>query len=102
MTINYRVCIICSRSDKASREAFVEGKMSGSTHMVLSETMVKLTTELGEVCAHVQKLLSQMEVDGLTAEQAASILAELGAEVVHLHAHTDGLQEIINDELEKL
>ena len=45
--------------------------MSGVTHTVLSETMVKVTTELG-------------------------------AEVVHLHAHTDGLQDIISDELEKL
>jgi len=76
--------------------------MSGLAHMVLSETMTELTRELGDVCAHVQKLLSQLEVEGLSAEQAASILAELGAEVVHLHAHTDGLQELINDEIEKL
>ena len=76
--------------------------MNELAHMVLSETMTKLTKELGEVCSHVQKLLSQLEVEGLSAEQAASILAELGAEVVHLHAHTDGLQELINDEIEKL
>ena len=76
--------------------------MSGLAHMVLSENMTTLMAELGEVCAHVQKLLSQLEVEGLSAEQAAGILAELGSEVVHLHAHTDGLQEIINDEIEKL
>lgn len=69
--------------------------MSGLTHMVLSETMMGLTRELGEVCAHVQRLVGQLEVEGLSSEQAASILAELGAEVVHLHAHTDGLQELI-------
>jgi len=76
--------------------------MTGLAHMVLSETMTEITKELGEVGSHVLKLLSQLEVEGLSNEQAAGILAELGAEVVHLHAHTDGLQELINDEIERL
>ena len=76
--------------------------MSGLTHMVVSETLMTMLTELGTVCAHVQKLLSQLEVEGLSNEQAAGILAELGAEVAHLQAHTDGFQEVINDEIEKL
>ena len=64
--------------------------------------MTELTKELGEVGSRVLKLLSQLEVEGLSTEQAAGILAELGAEVVHLQAHTDGLQELINDEIERL
>jgi hypothetical protein len=76
--------------------------MSGLTQMVVSETLATMLTELGVVCAHLQKLLSQLEVEGLSNEQAAGVLAELGAEVAHLQAHTDGLQDIINDEIEKL
>ncbi len=76
--------------------------MTGLAHMVLSETMTEIAKELGEVGSRVLKLLSQLEVEGLSTEQAAGILAELGAEVVHLHAHTDGLQELINDEIERL
>ncbi|HAK87960.1 MAG TPA: hypothetical protein DCP24_02595 [Nitrospiraceae bacterium] len=67
-----------------------------------SETLGVLLKELGEECSKTLKLLSQIEVEELTHEQLAGILSELAVSAVHLHAHTDGLQDIINDEIEKL
>lgn len=76
--------------------------MRSVANIVLSETITELLKELGEECNKTLKLLSQLEIEGLAPEQVANILAELGAAVVHLHAHTDGLQELINDEIERL
>jgi hypothetical protein len=68
----------------------------------ISETLSVLLKELGEECSRTLKLLSQIEVEDLTHEQLAGILTELAVSAVHLNAHTDGLQELINDEIEKL
>lgn len=76
--------------------------MRVTSDIVLTETITELLKELGEECSKTLKLLSQLEIEGLTSEQVANILAELGAAAVHLHAHTDGLQELINDEIERL
>lgn len=76
--------------------------MRSVANIVLSETITELLKELGEECNKTLKLLSQLEIEGLAPEQVANILAELGAAVVHLNAHTDGLQELINDEIERL
>lgn len=76
--------------------------MRSVANISLNETMTELLSELREECNKTLKLLSQLEVEDLKPEQVTNILAELGAAVVHLNAHTDGLQELINDEIERL
>jgi hypothetical protein len=68
----------------------------------LNETLAVLLRELVEECQDVLKLYSQLQVKGLSAEQIASILSDLAVSAVHLHAHTAGLQDLINDEIERL
>lgn len=68
----------------------------------INETLRVLLKELGDECSRTLKLLSQVEIEDLTHEQLAGILTELAVSVVHLHTHTDGLQELINDEIERL
>lgn len=68
----------------------------------ISETLSVLLKETGEECGRTLKLLSQIEIEDLTHEQLAGILSELAVSFVHLHAHTEGLQELINDEIEGL
>ena len=57
--------------------------------------------ELGEESQDILKLLAQLKLSYLSTEQIEDILAELTASVVHLHAHTDGLDDLISDQLEK-
>lgn len=68
----------------------------------LNETLSTLLTELGEECQRTLQLLAQLQLNHLTADQMGDILAELTGSVVHLHGHTEGLQELISDELERL
>ncbi len=70
--------------------------------IVLSETLKALLDELGEECQNILRLLAQLQVNGLRSEQVEDILAELTASIVHLHVHTADLQDVINDELERL
>lgn len=58
--------------------------------------------EIGDECQRVLKLLSQLEVSRLTTEQVEDVLAELTASVIHLHVHTEGMDELITRELERL
>jgi len=55
--------------------------------------------ELGEECQHTLKLLAQLEMGGLAEAQVETILGELSAAVLHLHEHTRGLDEIIDEDL---
>ncbi|MFN3476950.1 MAG: hypothetical protein ACK4Z6_05290 [Candidatus Methylomirabilales bacterium] len=64
----------------------------------LSPRTVTLLTELGEECQRVLKLLAQLEMPGLREAQVEAILGELSAAVLHLHEHTRGLNEIINED----
>ncbi len=68
----------------------------------LNETLAVLLQELATECQDVLKLYSQLQVKDLSAEQIASILSDLAVSSVHLHAHTAGLQDLINDEIERL
>ncbi len=54
-----------------------------------------LLSELQEACQQVPKLLARLETPGLTEKQVDDILGDLSALVVHLHAHTRGLDEVI-------
>ena len=69
--------------------------------MVLDQTLTILLEELGEESQDILKLLAQLKLSYLSTEQIEDILAELTASVVHLHAHTDGLDDLISDQLEK-
>lgn len=71
------------------------------TKIALDETLTTLLEELGEECQNTLKLLSQLKVSHLGSEQMEDILAELTASVIHLHAHTDGLDDLISEQLER-
>lgn len=70
--------------------------------IALSRTLLVLLKELSEECQDTLKLISHLEIKDLTAEQVASILSELAVSVTHLHVHTENLQDLINDEIERL
>lgn len=65
----------------------------------VNSTLSTLLTELGEECDNVLFLLSQLKLSNLTDDQKGDILAELIGSVCHLHVHTDGLPELIEDEI---
>ena len=65
----------------------------------LSPGTVTLLTELGEECQHILKLLAQLEIPGLAEAQAEAVLGKLSAAVLHLHEHTRGLDEIIDEDV---
>ncbi|MBE0426229.1 MAG: hypothetical protein IBX72_06245 [Nitrospirae bacterium] len=76
--------------------------MKTAEKIILNETLSILLKELAEECQEALKLILQLQVKGLSSEQIASILSELAVSTVHLHAHTAGLQDLINDEIERL
>jgi len=57
---------------------------------------VRVLDELRGECETVLKLLAQLEVPGLHADQAEDLLGDLSAAVLHLHEHTRGLDERID------
>jgi hypothetical protein len=77
-------------------------RKSEITKITLDEALSTLLEELGEECQNTLKLLTQLKTTYPDTEQIENILAELTASVVHLHAHTDGLDDLISDQLEKL
>jgi len=68
----------------------------------LNKPLTVLLKELAEECQETLKLITQLEVKDLSEDQISSILSRLAVSVVHLHAHTEGLQDLINDEVERL
>ena len=52
--------------------------------------------ELGEECARVLILLRRLARARAAARGTGAILGELGAVVIHLHAHTKGLDKLID------
>jgi hypothetical protein len=57
-----------------------------------------LLEELGEECQRILKLLAQLELPGLQEEQVDPLLGELSAAILHLHEHTRGLDEQLDQE----
>lgn len=53
--------------------------------------------ELGEECARVLLLLQRLARARLSRQDRSEILGELSAAVLHLHAHTKGLDEAIDE-----
>ena len=68
----------------------------------INRKLLILLEELGKECSHVMDLIAQFKVPHLTAEQIEDILSELNAAVVHLNAHTNGLDKVISDEMDAL
>ena len=62
----------------------------------LSPRTATLLEELGEECQGILKLLAQLELPGLQKEQVEDLLGELSAAILHLHEHTQGLDELID------
>lgn len=52
--------------------------------------------ELGEECARVLLLLQRLAKNRALRRECSDILGELSAIVLHLHAHTHGLDEVID------
>lgn len=65
----------------------------------VSSGTATLLAELGEECQRILKLLAQLEIAGLAKAQAETVLGELSAAVVHVHEHTKGLDEIIDEDI---
>ena len=68
---------------------------------IVSRRLVVLLDELNEELQNTAELLAQLRVKGLTEEQVELILGELSAAISHLHEHTDGLDELIMDEINR-
>jgi hypothetical protein len=68
----------------------------------LSPTLEVLLNELGEECDHLLGLFAQLRREDLSREQREDLLAELTAAVLHVHVHTEGLDDVISDEMENL
>ena len=61
--------------------------------------MERELVELGEECARILLLLQQLAKARSAGHDVSEILGELSATVLHLHAHTRGLDEL-NDDLD--
>jgi len=68
---------------------------------IVSSRLVVLLDELSQELQNTAELLAQLKVKGLTQEQVELILGELSAAISHLHEHTDGLDELIMDEINR-
>ena len=69
---------------------------------IVSRRLVVLLDELSQELQNTAELLAQLKVKGLTQEQVELILGELSAAISHLHEHTDGLDELVVDEISGL
>jgi K+/H+ antiporter YhaU regulatory subunit KhtT len=76
--------------------------MKTAETIAINETLSILLQELAKECQETLKLISQLQIKDLSAEQISTILSELAVSTVHLHTHTEGLQDLINDEIERL
>lgn len=63
----------------------------------LNPQTATLLKELEEECQAVLKLLAQLDLPGLQEEQAEDLLGELSAAILHLHEHTRGLDELLDE-----
>lgn len=52
--------------------------------------------ELGEECARVLLLLQELAKRRAAGKRVSVVLTDLGTSIVHLHAHTGGLDELVD------
>ncbi len=67
---------------------------------LISRRLAILLDELNQELHNTTQLLAQLRIRDLTPEQAEVILGELSAAILHLHEHTEGLDEFIMDEID--
>ena len=60
-----------------------------------SATTRVLLEELREECERVVSLIRRLDESKLSAKERDDLLGELSAAVMHLNAHTDGLDEFL-------
>ena len=60
-----------------------------------SETTRVLLRELRDECERVISLIHRLEVASLSEKDRDDVLGDLSAAVLHLHAHTEGLDEFL-------
>lgn len=61
----------------------------------MDETTKVMLKELKEECLRYIQLTDQIELNGLTEDQLASILGELTASVTHLNIHSETIKQEI-------
>lgn len=62
---------------------------------VRSETTQVLLRELRDECERVISLIRRLEAARLSEKDRDEVLGELSAAVLHLHTHTEGLDEFL-------
>lgn len=72
-----------------------------SKELFASKRLQILLSELEEELQNTSKILSQLKMAGLLEEQKEMLLGELSASVLHIHEHTEGLDELILEEIER-
>ena len=60
-------------------------------------TIERELAELDEECARFRRLLQRLGAARRAKKDTGAILGELGTSVLHLHVHTKGLDELIDD-----
>ena len=60
-------------------------------------TIERELAELDEECARFRRLLKRLGAARRAKRDTGAILGELGTSVLHLHVHTKGLDELIDD-----
>ena len=60
-----------------------------------SHTATVLLRELCEECENVVRLIRSLEAHPRSERERDEILGELSAAVLHLHAHTEGLDDFL-------
>lgn len=65
------------------------------------ETLNVLLDELGEECQRTLDLLGKLRGNRNSRIKRSDVLVELNASIVHLHAHTKGLPDLIYDEFDR-
>ncbi len=70
--------------------------------VLISRRLAILLDELDQELRPTTELLAQLKIKGFPQEQVELILGELSAAISHLHEHTDGLDELIMDETNRL
>jgi len=68
----------------------------------LNKTLLVLLDELEEECLKVIKLTEGLRLENLTDEQIEDILGELSASITHLRVHSEQVEQVIEEELDKI
>lgn len=68
----------------------------------LSKTLSVLLDELEEECLKVIKLTEGLRIENLTEGQIENMLGELSVSVTHLKVHSEQVEQVIEEELDKI